>query len=58
MVVWARPLAIGVLHDLKWESAVPLAIGGAAMVVVSLLAAYVAVRRAARVETVVALRHD
>jgi putative ABC transport system permease protein len=58
MVLWARPLALSFLHDLKWESAVPLAIGSGAMVTIALLAAYVPVRRAARVDPVVALRHD
>jgi hypothetical protein len=25
MVLWSRPLLAGVFHDLKWESALPLA---------------------------------
>ncbi len=38
LVLWSRPLATSVLSDLKWESALPLAIGGGAMIAVALLA--------------------
>jgi predicted permease len=58
MVLWSRPLAAKVLSDLKWEGATPLAIGGAIMIVVALLASWVPVRRAARVDPMVALRHE
>jgi putative ABC transport system permease protein len=58
MVLWSRPLAASFVQDLKLESAGPLAFGGVAMVAVALLAAYVPARRAARVDPMVALRHE
>ena len=58
MVLWSRPLAASLVQDLKWESAVPLALGGAAIVAVALAASYVPVRRAARVDPMEALRHE
>jgi hypothetical protein len=58
MVLWSRPLATSVFSDLKWESALPLAIGGGTIIAVALLASYIPVRRAARVDPMVALRHE
>ena len=58
MVVWGRPLAVSVFHDLKFESAAPLGAGAAAILVVAVVAAYLPVRRAAGIDPMAALRHE
>src|SRR5207253_705503 len=40
MVLWGRPLGASLVQDLKLESALPLALGGGAIVAVALLASY------------------
>jgi predicted permease len=56
LVFWGRPLAASLLPGLKPVSAGPLALAGIAIAAVALLASYAPVRRATRVDPMVALR--
>jgi ABC-type lipoprotein release transport system permease subunit len=58
MVYAGRTLATGALPDLHFDNAVPLAIGGCVIALVSLSAACVPVRRAVRTDPIEALRHE
>jgi len=58
MVLWGRPLAASLVQGLKPESSAPLAVAGCVIAAVALLASYMPARRAARVDPVVALRHE
>jgi len=58
MLIWGRRVALGLIPDLQWESAAPVAFAAAAILAISLLAAYLPARRAARIDPMTALRHD
>ncbi len=58
LAFWARPLASSVVRDLRPESVLPIAFAAGVVFVVGLLACVVPVRRAARVDPIVALRTE
>jgi predicted permease len=57
ITLWSKPLAASLVQDLKL-SVGPLLLGGGAIIVVALLASHVPARRAARVDPMIALRHE
>jgi len=58
LALWAGPLASSVVRDLRPESLLPIAFAAGAVIVVGLVACVVPVRRAARVDPIVALRSE
>jgi len=55
---WGRRLAGSVIQGLAVESVVPIVFGAVAMIAITVMAAYVPARRAARVDPMVALRWE
>jgi len=58
MVLLGRPLAASLVHGLEPVSGGPLALAGGTIAGVALLASYVPARRSARVDPMLALRHE
>jgi len=58
LALWAKSVAASLIHDLPAKTPVSIVFGGAVMIVLGLIAAYVPARRAMGFDPMVALRHE
>ena len=58
LALWAKSMAVSLVHGLPANSPVSIAFGGAVMIVLGLIAAYIPARRATIVDPMEALRHE
>jgi ABC-type antimicrobial peptide transport system permease subunit len=58
LAVWAKSVASSLIHGLPANSPVSLVFGGAVLIALGLVSAYIPARRATRVDPMVALRYE